>query len=313
MSDVLDSIESAYVLYKENHKKVLTAFLLLFFLSLIVKALSPIPLLSTASLFSSLGVECTPSYGDTMSSFESNLTCALMQHLPADALVTWVMALVTTIVVLCVIKPLEEIISKKKISAWRTHLKAQQLNTIRLVVLQTALTAVNIIPAIVLSAFIIQDTAHTSHIIDNGRNLMQPASAFLSTYARIMFTSALSILLGFVLLLINIILALSLTFVRVELVLTDKGLVDAIKKSINLSIKNPWSVILFHILWLITDFILWLLAVILCCTTFFIVPAFSLLLILPIRLLSEIILWKKLNSYLKEAKTEIPKMNPLIY
>jgi hypothetical protein len=78
-------------------------------------------------------------------------------------------------------------------------------------------------------------------------------------------------------------------------VFSGKGLVAAAKSSYALAKTNLADVFVFHLLWWLINIVVGLAVLMTCCLAFFVDPIVSCMIILPVRMLSEIILWRKLK------------------
>jgi hypothetical protein len=182
-----------------------------------------------------------------------------------------VVGLIATILTLSALKPLEEMLSGGQVSSWQKHISAQMGNTTR-VYLLAIFKVFAIIFVVMLGASIVYFT---------GMNWVVIAAV---------------VIVGVILLiLMQIFFALAFTFVNVEMVLGKRGLIDAIKNSYALARANLSDVFLFHLVWLTIGVLVGIATIFTCCLAIFVDPIVSCMILLPVRLCSEILFWKKLK------------------
>lgn len=269
MADVIEVISSAYKSYSANYQKVLSAFAVIAALSLVASFVSSMSELSDSfnedwCAEKNVGQLPLTEYCGT-SEFAS-----LMLGL-VDIVVGLVVGLITMILVLALYKPLEEILSGGQVSRGEQHLSSQLGNMIRVYVL--------LFCQFLAFVFLIMLGASTFYF--SGMNWI--VAAFV-------------VIVGIILIiLMEIAFALAFTFVNVELVLAKRGLVDAAKSSYALVKANLANVFLFHLVWMIIGIVVGIATLITCCFAIFVDPIVSCMILLPVRMLSEIILWKQLK------------------
>lgn len=287
MDDVIDIIKAAYKLYTKNYNRVLSAFIALFILSFLVA------IVSTAINFTLALVEpqCQfPVGGDMFSSVVSQMVCDYTK--PSSLIkmsLSWLSSIVVILVVLSVIKPMEEIALKKGVSEWTSHLGSQLTNAVKLFFFEFFVGLVTLLPILVVAlvwvpgALSIASSASGEQL----RGLVNDLIAQGILVFGVGFFFAFLLSTAFVLL---------FTFVRIELVLSNRGFMDAVRNSIDIFNRNRSKVFLFHFIWLLISFVLGILALLTCCLAFIVGPAISLFLVLPIRLFSEVLFWRHLTS-----------------
>ena len=296
MKDVTDVIVSAFNLYKENYRKIITAFIAIIAISVLISLLY-FPLRFSLSL-NEMACDVSGAQGhegNIVSSAASNMLCETLKFTSLiEHGLDWITALLVLIVILSVMKPLEEIVSsKKQVSEWTSHISFQLSNSIKLFVFDTLIGLVTFVPTILLLLIVVPDAVSLFFSITSGQGseeLIGPISKLvLKSFAVLIIGVLTGALLG-------ILCAVLFTFVHVELALENKGIISAARSSVELFRNNMGQVILFHIIWLLIGIVAAVMTFLTCCMAFFVAPIVSYLMILPVRLLSEIILWKELKS-----------------
>lgn len=269
MTDIIEIISSAYKSYSANYQKVLSAFAIIAVITFVASMVSSLSNLSDRfdekwCAPENLGKLPFTEYCGT-STFAS-IVLGL-----ADFVISFIGGIITTIIVFAAYKPLGEILSGGPVSSWQQHLSSQVGNTLRLYLLLLAQFLV-VVFVIMLGASI---------IYFSGLNWI---------------VAAVVVIVGIILLLLmGIGFALAFTFVNVELVFSKKGIVDAVNSSYALVKKNLANVFLFHLVWLMISIAVGLATLITCCLSIFLDPIVSCMILLPIRMLSEIVFWKQLK------------------
>ncbi|MBN2013967.1 MAG: hypothetical protein JW778_02195 [Candidatus Altiarchaeota archaeon] len=287
MDDVTDAIKSGYNLYKENYNRVLSAFIALFVFIFLVSILSMG--LNFAFNLVERPCEFTPSGADFLSSLVSLMVCEYTK--PSFFVRTalgWLSSIVVILITLSVIKPLEETASKKNVSEWTSHLGTQFSNAVKLFFFELFVGIITILPILLFFLLWVPGTASV---------LSSASEEQLRVFMDNIMQGLLVFVVGvFIVVLIETVLVLLFTFVRIELVLSNRGLMDAVRNSVEIVKNNAGKVFVFHLIWLLISLVLAVLAFFTCCLAFIVGPAISYLLILPVRLFSEILLWRSLVS-----------------
>jgi hypothetical protein len=269
MANIIEIISSAYKSYSANYQKVLSAFAVIAALSLVASFVSSMSDLSDSfnedwCADKNVGKLPLTEYCGT-STFAS-----LMLGL-VDIGVGLVVGLITTILVLALYKPLEEILSGSQVSRGEHHLSSQLGNMIRVYLL------------------------HLAQFLAVVFLIMLGASIFYFSGLNWMVALIVIIVGVIMLILMAIAFPLAFTFVNVELVLGKKGLIDAVKNSYALARTNLSDVFLFHLVWLTIGIVVGIATIFTCCFAIFVDPIVSCMILLPVRLCSEILFWKKLK------------------
>lgn len=277
MLDVIEVIRKAYSFYVENYRTVFSAFVVVAvieFISIIVSRLS--------DFYSRVvGRVCEQSIFLYFSE-SFNVTCETAEFVSILlVLVNLVVSLATgfiyTVIILAVLKNLNELIEGSQASSWQSNLRSQVGNTLRLWLLsflQSVFAFIFVFVPVILLLFL--------------------GALFIKTPDPVFFIAliALAIVLVF---LISVIFLLFFTFVQVELVLTHRGLIEAVRNSYRIVRSHLSEVIVFHLFWIAVGVVSFITILITCCLSIFVAPILNNLLILPVRLCSEIMLWKRLK------------------
>ncbi|MEA3254430.1 MAG: hypothetical protein U9Q22_01180 [Candidatus Altiarchaeota archaeon] len=301
MTAVFDTINKAFNLYQKDYGKVITAFIALLAITVIVAVLSFILSLSL-SVTETACESSTLDTGNIASGVVSNILCKYMQ--PSSLIETglsWVIGIVVILIILAVIKPLEELIlAKERITEWTSRLSTQISNAVKLFIFDTLVGLVTFIPILILLILLIPDFTNLLSTAISGQDPGRLGGELNSFLLKSLGVLSIGLIVG---VLIELILVLSFTFVRIELALTNQGLISAVNNSLELFRNNKGQVLMFHLAWFLISIVVGVLTLITCCMAIFVGPILSYLLVLPVRLLSEIIFWKELKSRSKDTIT----------
>ncbi len=191
--------------------------------------------------------------------------------------------IVSQTITLALIRPLRELSEAKPASDWKSHLHPQLLNALKIIVFTISLYLLFALPLIV---FLV------SKPTVGGEDVFIAVSLSLFTVAALIISSLL------------------LTFMHVEIVLTGKGLVNAVRKSYSLAKSNLKPVIVYAVIWLAVSIALTIPIILASKVSNFLAIPLVLLQTLvasPIQLLSLVILWSDLKTKSEPATQQQTK------
>ncbi|MEM4389785.1 MAG: hypothetical protein QXG98_03920 [Candidatus Micrarchaeia archaeon] len=280
MPDVLRVIIDAFELWKNNWRKFITAYLVLFAIGLVFGAINFIIDLSQDALCSSE----EPAMLLALCVFPQLISYAL----------NVIEGFVSIIVMLAVIRPFYELSERKPPSDWADHFVPQLPNAIKVALLRFAIFLAAFIPlGIVVVLNLSALLALVASRIEGSAFLsVLPTAAPLSIVAATLFGILLHFIANFL-----------LTFLEVEVVLSKVGVIQAAAASVTLVKQNLLDVFIFGLIWLGVNFGISVLSFMLCCTVVLIPLIFLIqpFILAPTYTLSTILLWKQLKP--KSART----------
>jgi|GEM_PF-1850288 len=273
MVDVLRVIGEAYEQYKKNWRKVISAFIILFLISIafgIIDFVVKLPGQFTCE--------------NQRNTFIVILFCISPQILSITFGI--IESLIGVVVILAVLKPFDEISrGAKVVSDWKSHFSPQLKNAIKIVIFKFLVFALLLVPLIIYIIF----------------NIALFAAFASSKQDYRLFLTGSGLLLIFIFVatvILELIANFLLNFLEIEMVLGGKGLIEAAKKSANLVLGNLLNMIIYALIWFLISIGIGIVKLVLCCTVvllpvIFIIDPFF---ITPIRLLSLVILWKEFKG-----------------
>jgi len=273
MVDVLNVINTAYELYKEKWRSVVTAFAVVFVITFIFGVINFVAQLPGNFI-------C-----DENSPFQTQNTLLILVFCVSPAILqrtTEVLtSLISLLITMAVLKPMDEIAAGKPVSSWTVHFPKQILNAILVILFRAIVLAVCFIP------FMLTLIPVIPVLIASKNNF-----AFLAGGGAVLL---LTLLLGF---LLSLVLNFLLSFLEIEIVIGENGILDAVSKSARLVINNFLDVLLFSLLWVFIGLGVGIVTFFIACTICllpiaWLIPAF---IVQPIKLLSKVILWRRLKS-----------------
>lgn len=271
MADVLKVITDSYEAYRDNWKKLITAFVVIFLFALILGIIQLVGRISQ----------------DTICKASQNTWVIIIFCLSPLVLqygLGIIGGLLNTLITMAVIEPIDEIESGKTPSDWTKHFSPQLVNAILVMILRFLLTVIIYAPLIVV--------------------------VIVSVPALVAFgnSSNIAMLLGGGLLMLVVTLAVCtvvwstamflLTFLEVEVVLGGHGALDAGVKSARLVRDNLWDVLIFSIAWYFIRIAMGVLNILFLCTCVLIPLMFVIdpFIVEPIELMSKVMLWRRLKK-----------------
>lgn len=199
--------------------------------------------------------------------------------------------MVAALIILSTIKPLSEIVEGKKPSEWTANLKQQLPNAVKLFILEVFTYLVVVVPLIILLALLVPDALPLLDFAKANEAGDQVVHSLINALIKALVAILRGIAIG---VLLMAVIVFFLTFVRIELALSDVGLLQAAKNSIRILKANLFEVFLFHFIWFTLGVVLFFLSILACCFSGIVGSIVAALVLLPIRLLSEIVLWRQL-------------------
>lgn len=271
MVDVLNIINTAYLLYKENWRSVITAFAFIFAIAFIFGIINFVVQLPGSLICD----ENTP--------FAKNVFFVLLFCVsPAvfQIITGAIEGLITIVVHMAVLKPLDEMAVGKPISSWTFGFINNVSNAILVIILRTVLLGVCFAPFVLALIPAIPSLVASKN-----------ESAFMAGGAALLLT----LLLGIVL---SLIFNFFLTFLEIEIAVGGSGILDAVSNSTRLVLSNFLDVLIFDALWFLigigTGIVTFIIACTICLLPLaWLVPPF---IVQPIQLLSTVILWRRLKG-----------------
>ena len=271
MVDAIGVIQDSYELYKENWRKVITAFVVLFLLGLVFSIVDFLARLSE----------------DTVCKVTNNPTLVLLFCLSPVVLqlvLGVIGGLFSNLITIAVIRPMDEIIGKKTVSNWTKHFSPQLFNAIKVMVVRA------LISLIVFAPFILALLGSIPALIalkNNVNPTLLLGGGLLLIVILLIFTAIVWSVVMFL-----------LTFLEVEIVLGGGGVFGAMSRSANLVKENPVDVFVFSVLWFFIRSAVGILNIMLLCTVCLIPLMFVTLpfIVEPIELMSKVELWRKLTK-----------------
>jgi hypothetical protein len=269
--DVIGVVQDSYELYKESWRKVVTAFIVIFLIGVIAAIVNFAARLSE----------------DTVCKVANNPMLVLLFCLSPVVLqlvLGVVGGLISNLITIAVIIPVDEIVSKKTVSNWTKHFSPQLLNAIKVMVVRALISLIIFAPVIVLvigsiSALVaLKNNANPTLLLGGGLLLI----VILLIVSVIVWSIAMFLL----------------TFLEIEIVLGGGGVFSAISRSANLVKENFADVFVFSILWFFIRYAMGILNLLLMCTVCLIPLAFAIpsFVVEPIELMSKVELWRKLTK-----------------
>ncbi|NYZ76501.1 hypothetical protein H0N98_04590 [Candidatus Micrarchaeota archaeon] len=271
MVDAIGVIQDSYELYKENWRKVITAFIVLFLFALI---------LGVVNILSRFVV-------DTICQAANNAVLVLLfciSPLILQVVLGLLGGLLNNVITIAVIKPMDEIIGKKTVSDWTKHFFPQLFNVIKVMVVR------GLVSLIIFTPLVLVALGSIPALIALKGNI-NPALLLGGGILLILIVGVISVIVWSIVMFL-------LTFLEVEIVLGGRGIFGAMSRSIRLVMSNLWDVFVFSILWFLIRMGVGVLNLMLMCTicliplTFVTIP----FIVEPVELMSKVVLWRKLNK-----------------
>jgi hypothetical protein len=271
MVDTIKIIKDAYDIYKENWRSVITAFVVIFLIGLVFGVIN---------FFASLPEQF-------ICNGKENILIVLIFCISPQILqyiLGLINGLISLVITMAVIKPLDEITSGKTISSWASNFSKQLVNAVLVILLRTILLIVSFGPVVailVLNISILIALRNSSNV------------GVLFGGGLVVFFIVLAVCL-----LVFTILSFLLMFLEIEIVLGGSGIMEAGVKSAKLVTSNLGVVVVYALIWFLINIVVGLLTVLLICTICLLPLAYLIhpLLVTPIELLSKIILWRRLKG-----------------
>ena len=285
MYSVLDSVKKGFSRYKKNPTGFIPPSGILFIFCVLISVI-----LGAVRYFEP-GCAGYDSEG-LLSSYISRFVCDTLRFsFFIERLLFCVFGFVVTLFTLSIIRSLGKS-QRGKVSGWTKHLVAELPNAFRVFLLELTVKSICIIPVVMFFLLVLLGLLLHSFI-----NSAQSVS--LSQYPGLLIFCLLFLIPLLSGALLYAVFTVIFTFLRIELVLRDKGMITAMKNSIILAFEHPVPIIMFHLLWLALSLPLLLLFLHVCCMGFLLKPFVTFFVFLPVRVLSEIYLWRVLCSKTK--------------
>ena len=270
MVDVVKVISDAYELYRENWRSVITAFGVLFLISLVF---------GLVNFFAQLP-------GNFICDGAKNIWLLLIFCISPAILQSFlgiVNGLLSVIITMAVIKPMDEMALGKTISNWTGHFSKQFVNAILVILLRTAVFLISFAPLIFVVILNISALA-----------ALQGSKNFGILLGGGLLTILLTLVLGIV---VSTILNFLLMFLEVEIVLGEGNIFKAAMKSASVVKNNLVDVILWGVVWFLIQIAVVVVTILVACTLCLLPVAYLItpLIVEPIGLLSKVILWRRLK------------------
>jgi len=276
MVDVFRIITEAYELYRENWRSVVTAFGVVFVITLVFGLINFFAQLPGNFICG----EDSP--------FETQNSILILIFCVSPVILQMVLSifegLLNVLIIMAVITPMDEMAAGKQISNWTIHFPKQILNAVLVILARLFVTLVSFAPLIVvillnLSTLIALRQNQNFGLLLGGGLIVVLLVGAIST--------AIYIVLNFLLL-----------FLEMELVLGEGSILYAATRSARLVYSNLSSVIIYSLLWFVIGMGVAIATFIIACTICllplaWLIPAFV---VQPIQLLSKVVLWRRLKS-----------------
>ncbi|QLJ53341.1 MAG: hypothetical protein Sv326_1166 [Candidatus Fermentimicrarchaeum limneticum] len=276
MVDVFRIITEAYELYRENWRSVVTAFGVVFVITLAFGIIN---------LFAQLpgNFIC----GED-SPFETQNALLILIFCISPVILQMILGIVDrllgVLIAMAVITPMDEMATGKPISNWMGHFSRQIVNAVLVILARLVVTLVSFAPLIAaillnLSALIaLRQSQNFGLLLGGGLIIILLACAV---------SIAAFIILDFLLL-----------FLEMEMVLGGGSVLNAAARSAKLVYANRGDVVVYSLLWFVIGIGVAIATFIIACTICllplaWLIPAFV---VQPIQLLSGIILWRRLKD-----------------
>ena len=274
MVEILQVIEDAFHLYKKKWKTVITAFLVLLAIGILFGLIS-----SGLNLSANALCKAKPAQQGVV----DFLLCVTPQALNVGLGI--IEGLIAIVITLAVIKPLKEIADKRPVSDWTANFTPQLANAVKVILFRFAVMLLVIAPVVAV-ALLNLPIILTAKTTGDLTGLLLFGNLFLL------------LIVMAVMILISAIINFFLMFLEIEIVLSNAGLINAVKKSASIVRNNLGNSLLFVIAWFVLNFVLDIGVIFVACTCCLLPLAILIppLIIVPIELLSKVILWKRMKK-----------------
>lgn len=272
MVDVLEVIEEAYRLYKEKWGSVIVAFAVIFLIGLVFGLANFI-----LNIFSEI-----------CKGVQSNILLVLLCISPTifQMVLSAIDGLLNIVVMMAVIKPLDEMASGKPISYWMDHFVPQLFNGIVIMSLRILVMVVCLVPAFII---LFSDVA----VLDTLKSNSSSLNTVIGGGGLLVFV--ILIILGVVAMaVINFL----LMFLEVEAVLRGGGIINEVRNSVNIVKNNLGDALIYSVIWWLIGIAVSILTVMLMCTLCLAPVAFVIqpFVVEPVSLLSKVMLWRRFGG-----------------
>ena len=269
------SVKKGWKAYRENWRKVVWAFAVIFAFALFETALD------IANRFSPLF---------SLFRIGAGLSGALVLLSIAVAILSW---LVSHLITLSVMRPLYEMVSgKKEISEWRSLVRGQILNTVKVIAVRFAAGLIIMIP---FGVWLLANVGVFGALMKSDLSAGSMLALFGGSLLLLIPVLAVVLALAFI---VNLL----LTFFEVELVIAGRGAGAAVKASVALAKANVGSVLAYNLVWSVLGIAI-AIASVLACLTCILLPVVIVvgpLVVQPVQQSSLIALWMDLKKVKKQ-------------
>jgi len=272
MVDVFRVITEAYELYRENWKSIISAFAVLFVLSIIISGIDLVARI--------LGNTICEAVDNAILIILFCIAPPLMQ-----ILFQIIDSLLSVVITMAVITPMGEIAAGKPISRWESHFTKQIVNAVLVILLRLLVLLVSFSPLIIVVILNISTLVALKDRQDITGLLL--GGGFITIVLTLLLGVAVSMILNYLLL-----------FLEMEVVLGGSSIIDAAMKSARLVLSNLADTLVYSAIWFAIGFGVGIVTFILACTICLIPLAIAVgaLAVEPINLLSRVILWRTFKN-----------------
>jgi len=279
--DIIEVLSDSFAIYKEKWEGVIGAFLALFLVGL---------------GFQVAGIAI---------GLVRSITCGLPHPLVIIGLCLPLLAvqiglgilqwLLNGFITFSALKPLSEMIDGKEISSWTGHLKPQAVNAIKVLLFRFIVSVLLAVPLIVFTVLNFALIFAAALRAGGGGGGMFFVADLLLFFAALLLTIIAELLANFL-----------LSFLEVEVVLNGRGVLSAAGSSVSLVRANFLDVFLFDLAWFVLGIGIGLASfALIVCTLCILAPVAMLatpLVIVPLWLTSNMMLWKRLGGEVAKKK-----------
>jgi len=285
-TDIIEVLSDSFAVYREKWEDVVGAFLALFLVGLGFQV-------AGIAIGLVRGVACSLPHPLVI----IGLCLPLLAVQIGLGILQW---LLNGLMTFSALKPLSEMIDGRKISSWTGHLKPQAVNAIKVLLFRFIVHVLLAVPLIVFTILNFALIFAAAMRASSGGGVLLVADILLFL-AAVLLTIIAELLANFL-----------LSFLEVEVVLNGRGVLSAAGSSVSLVRANFADVFLFDLAWFMLGIGIWwgmglcigLIVCSMCCLLplAIVVVLVTPLVVVPLWLTSNMMLWKRLGGEVAKKK-----------